>query len=417
MSEELIQQESYAPELEKPDKATPEADQHDLPIPHEEHFQGEEDLQGQVGDMELPDQLQHTASTTATATDVWIPAADDGLLPKRERQDEETGTNPLPADAQEPALSAPEYKRAKTEAVVTAALASTNNNNKSAVLEDDPPLVLPSTVGTNIFNDADVLSGRGGGTNVHPGNREFRDAINLHRRAYLKARKNDKPTISRSIVRAIRQNGGRFLKKDEASGLFFEIGDDAAREKTSQALRQRAPEMRKLLFDTEREEARAATEEHLRQQRILMGMPNDGSQLLSANAGVAATAATHHPMAFNPAFFPMAMPMPMNVGNLGPGGGGGPTGKSAQQGSGPAPMPQAPPQMHPGMNDPVAFQQMFAFMSNNPAAAMNMRGFAPPQMQQQHDQQQQQVFMNAALAGRNMSNVQAPNSPQENKNL
>ena len=96
MSEELIQQESYAPELERPDKATPEADQQDMPIPHEEHFQGEEDLQGQVGDMELPDQLQHTASTTATATDVWIPAADDGLLPKRERQDEETGTNPLP---------------------------------------------------------------------------------------------------------------------------------------------------------------------------------------------------------------------------------------------------------------------------------------------------------------------------------
>lgn len=135
---------------------------------------------------------------------------------------------------------------------------------------DAPPPVEASKEGTSYFEDNDVLSGRGGGTNVHPGNRNFRDLINLHRRAYLKARKNDKPAISRAIVRAIRESGGRFLKKHNKSNLWFEIGDDAAREKTSQALRQRAPEMRKLLFDTEREEARAVAEEQLLQQRVFM---------------------------------------------------------------------------------------------------------------------------------------------------
>lgn len=45
-----------------------------------------------------------------------------------------------------------------------------------------------------------TIIGRGGGTNLHPGNRQFRDLINLYRRDYLKARKNDKPAISRSIV-------------------------------------------------------------------------------------------------------------------------------------------------------------------------------------------------------------------------
>lgn len=166
----------------------------------------------------------------------------------------------------------------------------------------EPEPVPASKEGLSFFNDNDVLSGkwcftlkvdvyqpeewhchslvydslgRGGGTNVHPGNRNFRDLINLHRRAYLKARKNDKPAISRAIVRSIRETTGRFLKKDDKTGLWFEIGDDAAREKTSQALRQRAPEMRKLLFDTEREEARAAAEEHMRQQRIMMGLPPD----------------------------------------------------------------------------------------------------------------------------------------------
>jgi len=147
-------------------------------------------------------------------------------------------------------------------------------DDKPEESKPEPAPVAASTEGTSVFDDNDVLSGRGGGTNVHPGNRNFRDLINLHRRAYLKARKNDKPAISRAIVRTIRESNGRFLKKDEKSGLWFEIGDDAAREKTSQALRQRAPEMRKLLFDTEREEARVAAEEHMRQQqRMMMGMP------------------------------------------------------------------------------------------------------------------------------------------------
>jgi len=212
--------------------------------------------------------------------------------------------------------------------------------------DDDsgPAPVYPSKEGTTIFNDADVLSGRGGGTNVHPGNRNFRDLINLHRRAYLKARKNDKPAISRAIVRSIRENNGRFLKKDEKSGLWFEIGDDAAREKTSQALRQRAPEMRKLLFDTEREEARAAAQEHLRQQRLLMGMPpemmtgQNGQGQMPGTGGGAPQGMNMFP---NPAMFAMA---------------------ANQKG-----MP-----MHPGAG-PEAYSQMF-FMGAPPGG---MNRFAP----------------------------------------
>jgi hypothetical protein len=163
--------------------------------------------------------------------------------------------------------------------------------------KDEPEPIPASTEGISSFNDADVLSGRGGGTNVHPGNRSFRDLINMHRRAYLKARKNDKPAISRAIVRSIRDANGRFLRKDEKTGLWFEIGDDAAREKTSQALRQRAPEMRKLLFDTEREEARNVAEDQLRQQRIMMGMPPD------VPPGVMPAGMPMPPMAYNPAFY------------------------------------------------------------------------------------------------------------------
>jgi len=101
-------------------------------------------------------------------------------------------------------------------------------------------------------SESDVLSGRGGATNVHAGNRFFRSLIDAHREKYLRARKNDKPDISRSIVNIIRRRNGAFLKKDEASGQWFEIGDDLAREKTSQALRQRAPDHRRRMEEEDR---------------------------------------------------------------------------------------------------------------------------------------------------------------------
>ena len=148
---------------------------------------------------------------------------------------------------------------------------STNRGNESpsatetgASSDQD---VAASYEGIKFYSVNDVLCGRGGGTNVHPGNRRFRDLVNANRRAYLKAKKNDKPTISRSIVRGIRQMNGRFLKKDEKKDLWFEIGDDYAREKTSQALRQRAPEMRKILLE---DEQRQQQQQQVVEQQMLL---------------------------------------------------------------------------------------------------------------------------------------------------
>lgn len=93
----------------------------------------------------------------------------------------------------------------------------------------------------------DVLCGRGGGTNNHPGNEAFRDLVTAQKVVYLHASKRDKPFVSRGIVRAIRSQNppGRFLQKNEQTGLWFDIGDQKAREKTSQALREGAPEIRR----------------------------------------------------------------------------------------------------------------------------------------------------------------------------
>eukprot|EP00560_Eucampia_antarctica_P007420 CAMPEP_0197822880 /NCGR_PEP_ID=MMETSP1437-20131217/178_1 /TAXON_ID=49252 ORGANISM="Eucampia antarctica, Strain CCMP1452" /NCGR_SAMPLE_ID=MMETSP1437 /ASSEMBLY_ACC=CAM_ASM_001096 /LENGTH=431 /DNA_ID=CAMNT_0043421739 /DNA_START=150 /DNA_END=1445 /DNA_ORIENTATION=- len=125
---------------------------------------------------------------------------------------------------------------------------NTNAHTNQNKYQEKNKKIREGKMGINVLLDVDVLCGRGSGTNAHPGNKYFRNKINMYRRAYLKTRKNDKPTISRFIVQSIHERNGRFLKKDEKSGLYFEIGDDIAREKTSQALRQRASQFRQVLI-------------------------------------------------------------------------------------------------------------------------------------------------------------------------
>ena len=91
---------------------------------------------------------------------------------------------------------------------------------------------------TSSVNNDDVLCGRGGGTNTQIGNRKFRALVQEFQPTYLLCRRKEKPLIARTIVLIIRNRGGRFLKKDEGNGMLFEVGDEKAEAKTSQALRE-----------------------------------------------------------------------------------------------------------------------------------------------------------------------------------
>jgi hypothetical protein len=102
----------------------------------------------------------------------------------------------------------------------------------------------PSADGVVDCRDTDVLSGRGGGTTAHPGNIYFRELIESYRSTYDNTSTRNKPHVSRHIVREVRKSGRRFLRNDNKDGLFYEIGDDAAREKISQTLRHRTVERR-----------------------------------------------------------------------------------------------------------------------------------------------------------------------------
>lgn len=100
----------------------------------------------------------------------------------------------------------------------------------------------------DVPTENDVLCGRGGSINSHLGNENFRVLVEKRKRVYLTARfKREKRLIASSICTEIRQMDppGRFLaKKGGKDGHWYDIGDEKARDKTSQALRENAPTIR-----------------------------------------------------------------------------------------------------------------------------------------------------------------------------
>ena len=76
-----------------------------------------------------------------------------------------------------------------------------------------------------------------------PGNVKFRNLVNAHKMRYLAASKSEKPLVAREVVHLWRNMTppGRYLEKIGES--WNEVGDQRAREKTSQCLRERTPDV------------------------------------------------------------------------------------------------------------------------------------------------------------------------------
>lgn len=100
--------------------------------------------------------------------------------------------------------------------------------------------------------DGDVLFGRGGKTNHHPGNKRLREIVISYRSIYRQAKKVDKPKVAKLIVGALRAATppSRFLRVNETTNQWEDVGDRRAAEKVSQTLREKDKD--------EREAAKAA---------------------------------------------------------------------------------------------------------------------------------------------------------------
>lgn len=86
--------------------------------------------------------------------------------------------------------------------------------------------------------DDDVLFGRGGYTNSHPGNVRFREKALELRQVYENSTKEEKFNISKLLLDSMTSEGARFLEKGE-DGAWHKVVGNGARKKASQALRER----------------------------------------------------------------------------------------------------------------------------------------------------------------------------------
>jgi hypothetical protein len=102
------------------------------------------------------------------------------------------------------------------------------------------------TLATIEVSDNDVLMGRGGVTNGHPGNQNFRELVRRRQMDYLAAPKLKKADIATLVTEEVFSSGGRFLMGKKKGG-WVEISKDKARAKASQALREKAPELQTIV--------------------------------------------------------------------------------------------------------------------------------------------------------------------------
>ncbi len=89
------------------------------------------------------------------------------------------------------------------------------------------------------ISDDDVLFGKGGRINQHPGNIKLREKVHAFHSVYDRSDKRTKTAISWSILEEIKREGARFLEKGGDGKWRQVINDKAARMKISQALREK----------------------------------------------------------------------------------------------------------------------------------------------------------------------------------
>lgn len=94
-----------------------------------------------------------------------------------------------------------------------------------------------------VVNEKDVLLGRGGVTNTHLGNKKYRSLVRELQQEYFHAPKLKKSDIALRVVNQVYSEGGRFLVENEG-GNWEEVSKERARKKTSQTMREKAPQLR-----------------------------------------------------------------------------------------------------------------------------------------------------------------------------
>ena len=136
----------------------------------------------------------------------------------------------------------------------------------------------------NMIRENDVLLGRGGATNNNNGNIRFREIVASKQIEYLDAKKKEKRSIAQDCVETVKKNGGRFLRRDNASGSWVEVPMVQAVKKASQALREGLDVRHKRMREGKSGLVMSSPQKKKR-QKVVSGSVAGGSPALVSLAG------------------------------------------------------------------------------------------------------------------------------------
>jgi hypothetical protein len=153
-------------------------------------------------------------------------------------------------------------------------------------------------------SDSDVVCGKGKASYTHIGNQTFRTLVEANLPRYiLSASRNEKSAVAAELAQVIRQNGGGFVKIDPVTGLWFEVGDLAAKEKVAQTMREMA-----LKNDPEKEARKHEKRVKSRARRLaakranehILARPPEDSTHQASHVHVRSSSASNRSMSSSP---------------------------------------------------------------------------------------------------------------------
>ena len=147
-----------------------------------------------------------------------------------------TRSNSLPSGSPSKGKSIrgrPVLSRARSVPTPTKKKANAHRRNKLELPKSKPYIHENSSI---TLRDVDVVVGKGGWANNHPGNRYMRSLLRANKEVYKSLENFDKTTLTRNLVRSLQARGGRFLERDKSGGWRI-MEDNRARKKVSAAIR------------------------------------------------------------------------------------------------------------------------------------------------------------------------------------
>lgn len=175
----------------------------------------------------------------------------------------------------------------------------------------------------------DVLSGRGGKTNSHPGNINFRSLVARYKERYIISSKIHKPDVGREVVRVWQSliPRGRFLKparalapkKGDDEIPWIEVDEKEAQKKACQCLREVTPDVEAIIAQVRQSREQAAAQ-GVSRVRLQLQSLLDGPAMMSSAGGVVVGGGggcgsiQNHPLTVNNQDLRHVMVTPMNQG-------------------------------------------------------------------------------------------------------